>query len=393
MLPSAAPPFFAKQASTRLVMERVLLGPISRAELARGTGLSKQTISGVMRELELDGWVHAQGQIQGAVGRSAVMYAMRPGAAFVLGIDLGGTKLHIALADLSGEIVADAVEPTAPEGGIHVVEQIGRIADQLIERAGIERQRLLGGVMGSPGVVDPVSGAISIAPNIPAFDSFDVQGALRDRLGVEAGIENDVNLAAVGEHWRGNSRNARTFAFIAIGTGIGMGLFADGHLVRGARGAAGEIAYLPLGGDPYDARGLRLGTLETAICSAAITERYAGHGGTPASTVREIFDRLGEDEAARRTIDEVARIVAIAILAVQSVIDPEVVLLGGSIGVRPELRTQVAAQLARCMRDPVPVEISALGSRATLVGAIGSAIDMVHRKVFGIGAESASRAP
>jgi predicted NBD/HSP70 family sugar kinase len=109
--------------------------------------------------------------------------------------------------------------------------------------------------------------------------------------------------------------------------------------------------------------------------------------------VREIFDRLGEDEAARRTIDEVARIIAIAILAVQSVIDPEVVLLGGSIGVRPELRTQVAAQLARCMRDPVPVEISALGSRATLVGAIGSAIDMVHRKVFGIGADSASRAP
>jgi predicted NBD/HSP70 family sugar kinase len=318
---------------------------------------------------------------------------MRPGAAFVLGIDLGGTKLHIALSDLSGQVVAEAVEPTAPEGGIHVVQQIGRIADQLIESAGIERQRLLGGVMGSPGVVDPVSGAIAIAPNIPAFDSFDVQGALRDRLDVEVAIENDVNLAAVGEHWRGNSRNARTFAFIAMGTGIGMGLFADGRLVRGARGAAGEIAYLPLGGDPYDARGLRLGTLETAICSAAITDRYAGHGGTPGRTVRQIFDCLGEDEAAQRTIDEVARIIAIAILAVQSVIDPEVVVLGGSIGVRPELGKKVVDQLARCMRDPVPVEVSALGSRATLIGAIGSAIDMVHRKVFGIGGESGSMSP
>ena len=374
-------------------MERVLRGPISRAELARGTGLSKQTISGVMRELEQEGWVHAQGQIQGAVGRSAVMYAMRPRAAFVLGIDLGGTKLHVALADLSGEIVAETVEPTAPEGGIDVVEQIGRMADQLIERAGLARQRLLGGVMGSPGVVDPLSGAIAIAPNIPAFDRFDVQGALRERLGVEVTIENDVNLAAVGEHWRGNSRHIRTFAFIAMGTGIGMGLFADGHLVRGARGAAGEIAYLPLGGDPYDARGLRLGTLETAICSAAIAERYAGHGGTAGSTVRAIFDRLDGDEAARRTIDEVARIIAIAILAVQSVIDPEVVVMGGSIGVRPELTTRVAAQLARCMHAPVPVEISALGSRATLIGAIGRAIDIVHRKVFGIGAAAASLAP
>lgn len=392
MLSSVAPALFAKQASTRLVMERVLRGPISRAELARGTGLSKQTISGVVRDLEQDGWVYAQGQIQGAVGRSAVMYAIRPSAAFVLGIDLGGTKLHVALADLSGEIVAEVVEPTAPEGGIQVVEQIGRVADQLIERAGIARSRLLGGVVGSPGVVDPVSGAIVIAPNIPAFDSFDVQGALQQRLGIEVTIENDVNLAAVGEHWRGNSRNARTFAFIAMGTGIGMGLFADGHLVRGARGAAGEIAYLPLGGDPYDARGFRLGTLETAICSAAITERYAGHGGAAGSTVREIFDRLASDEPARRTIDEVARIIAIAILAVQSVLDPDVVVMGGSIGARPELTTQVAAQLARCMREPVPVEISALGSRATLIGAIGSAIDMVHREVFGIGADAASLA-
>ena len=119
--------------------------------------------------------------------------------------------------------------------------------------------------MGSPGIIDPKSGAIVIAPNIAGLDSIDVPAALRARLGIDIAIENDVNLAAIGEHWRGNSRKARTFAFIAVGTGIGMGLFADGHLIRGARGAAGEIAYLPLGADPYDTRGMRLGTLETAI--------------------------------------------------------------------------------------------------------------------------------
>ena len=311
-----------------------------------------------------------------------------PDSAFVLGIDLGGTKLHVALADLNGQIVAEAVEPTTREGGIGVVEQIGRIADGLIERAGISRQRLHGGVMGSPGIVDPASGAIVIAPNIPGLDTLGVQAALSARLGVDIAIENDVNLAAIGEHWSGNGRRTRTFAFIAIGTGIGMGIFADGQLVRGSRGAAGEIAYLPLGGDPYDARGLRLGTLETAVGSAAITERYSSLGGAKGTTVREIFDRLADDEAARSTIDEVARIIAAAILAVNSVIDPEVVVMGGSIGTHPELIERIEAHLARCMREPARIEISALGNLATLTGAIGSAVDMARRTMFHVGSDA-----
>lgn len=380
-----APSPIARQQSTRLVIERLLRdGSASRAEIARTTGLSKQTISEVMRDLEREGWVCEDGQVQGAVGRSAVTYALRPDAAFVLGIDLGGTKLHIALADLQGKIAAEALEPTEGEGGGAVVAQIGRMTDALLQEAGVPRQRLRGGVMGSPGIIDPATGAIVIAPNVAGLDSFDVPAALRARLGIDIAIENDVNLAAIGEHWRGNSRKARTFAFIAVGTGIGMGLFADGHLIRGARGAAGEIAFLPLGGDPYDARGLRLGTLETAIGSAGIVERYAGLGGAPGLTVRAIFDRLDSDEVARATIDEVGRVIATAVLAVHAVIDPEIVVMGGSIGARPELKLRIEAHLARCMRQPARVEISALGNRAALIGAIGSAIDLMHRSLFGL---------
>jgi predicted NBD/HSP70 family sugar kinase len=389
MRPDTSSSPVARQQSIRLVIERLLRdGSVSRAEIARGTGLSKQTISEVMRDLERDGWVREDGQIQGTVGRSAVTYALRPDAAFVLGIDLGGTKLHVALADLQGRIVADSVEPTTNEGGQAVVAQIGRMTDALLARAGVPAKRLRGGVMGSPGIIDPTSGAIVIAPNIAGLDSIDVPAALRFRLGIDIAIENDVNLAAIGEHWRGNSRKARTFAFIAVGTGIGMGLFADGHLIRGARGAAGEIAYLPLGADPYDARGMRLGTLETAIGSAGIAERYAGLGGEAGTTVRVIFDRLETDEAARTTIDEVARVIATAVLAVHSIIDPEIVVLGGSIGARPELRLRIEAHLARCMREPARIEISALGNQATLTGAIGSAIDLVHRSLFGVGTDA-----
>jgi predicted NBD/HSP70 family sugar kinase len=383
----------ARQQSIRLVVERLLRdGSVSRAEIARSTGLSKQTISEVMRELERCGWVAEAGQIQGSVGRSAVTYALRSDAAFVLGIDLGGTKLNIALADLTGAVVCESIEPTTATGGAAVVEQIGRMADALLGRARVPRERLRGAVMGSPGMVDPTSGAIFIAPNIAGLDGLDVRSALRARLGVDTAIENDVNLAAIGEHWRGNSRKARSFAFIAVGTGIGMGVFADGQLIRGARGAAGEIAYLPLGGDPYDSRGQRLGTLETSAASAGIAARYVGLGGAPGTTVHEIFDRLETDAAARITLDEVGRVIATAVLAVHSVLDPELVVLGGSIGARPELKLRIEAHLGRCMRDPVPIELSALGTRATLLGAIGGAIDGMHRALFGVGADVSPRA-
>ncbi|WP_377831128.1 ROK family protein (plasmid) [Bradyrhizobium lupini] len=379
----------ARQQSVRLVVERLLRDrSVSRAEIARSTGLSKQTISEVMRDLERDGWVHEDGQIQGTVGRSAVTYALRPDAAFVLGIDLGGTKLHVALADLHGEIVAEGIEPTSCDGGAAVVAQIERMKNALLQQASAPAQRLRGGVMGSPGMVDPASGSIVIAPNIPGLDSLDVRAALRERLGIDVAIENDVNLAAIGEHWRGNSRKARSFAFIAVGTGIGMGIFADGYLVRGARGAAGEIAYLPLGGDPYDARGLRYGTLETAIGSVGIIERYVGLGGSLGSTVRDVFDRLDREEAARITIDEVSRILTTAILAVHSILDSEIIILGGSIGARPELKLRIDEHLGRCMREPVRIELSALGNRAALIGAIGSALDLVHRSLFGIGRDA-----
>jgi predicted NBD/HSP70 family sugar kinase len=158
--------------------------------------------------------------------------------------------------------------------------------------------------------------------------------------------------------------------------------------VRGARGAAGEIAYLPLGGDPYDARGLRYGTLETAIGSVGIIERYLGLGGSPGSTVRDVFDRLDIEEAARITIDEVSRILTTAILAVHSILDSEIIILGGSIGARPELKLRIDEHLGRCMREPVRIELSALGNRATLIGAIGSALDLVHRSLFGIGRDA-----
>ena len=375
-----------RQISVRSVMEAVLRqGSVSRAELARLTGLSKQTTSEVIRGLQQEGWIRARGRTQGAVGRSAATYELEDNGAFVLGIDLGGTKLHLALANLAGGIVAEAIEATHPRGGSALVGQIEAMLRRLVAEAGIDGGRIRRGAMGSPGVFQPDTGHIAIAPNILGLDRIDMRHALRERLGFPVAVDNDVNLAAKGEQWQGCGRDLEHFAFIALGTGIGMGLIADGQVLRGARGAAGEIAYLPFGADPFDSRGYRHGTLESALGSQAILERYRGFGGEATTDVRGIFERLSHDDAAAQaTLDEVARLLVQALMAVRAVADPELIVLGGSIGRRAELVERVRALIQRYMAEPVPVVASALGNRATILGAIGMALTRLHDELFGL---------
>jgi predicted NBD/HSP70 family sugar kinase len=358
-------------------------GPISRAAIAKATGLSKQTVSEVVRELELDGWVRPIGRTSGRVGRSATVYEICPDAAFVVAVDLGGTKLHAAIANLACEILIEAPEPTAPGGGLAVVEQIAGLVARLGRRAGIAHDRIRLAVIGSPGVLDRKSGAIRLAPNIPGFDTLDVAGALRKALDTEVIIENDVNIAAIGEQWLGKAKGKSTFAFLALGTGFGMGILSDGKLMRGAHGAAGEIGYLPIGGDPFDPAMREHGALEATVGAAGILQRYRTAGGTSAQTVRDIFDAMASgDSVARATIEETARLMALTTFTVATLLDPELIVLGGSIGARPELVESVRILLDGCMPNPVPIEATALGNRAGIVGALAIAINNVHNSLF-----------
>src|SRR5690242_16156205 len=133
----------ARQLSVGAVVDWIIhRGPVSRAAIAKATGLSKQTVSEVVRALEIAGWVRPTGRTRGNVGRTATIYEICPEAAFVLGVDLGGTKVHGAIADLACEVVAEASEPTDERGGRAVVEQIADLFTRLAKRAGIERSRV-----------------------------------------------------------------------------------------------------------------------------------------------------------------------------------------------------------------------------------------------------------
>jgi predicted NBD/HSP70 family sugar kinase len=376
----------SRRITSRAVLQAILdQGPISRAELARQTGLSRQTMSDIVRELEGNGWIREIGRIQGSVGRSAITYEMEFGRVLVFAVDLGGTKIGAAIANLNGDVICERQEPTDPRGSVHVLDQIMQMKAEMALSSGIGEASIEIAAVGMPGAFNRATGLLAMVPNIPGLENVAVCRELQQRLECSVLIDNDVNMAAKGEQWQGQGAHIDDFVFIAIGTGIGMGIVSDRQIVRGSRGAAGEIAVLPVGADAFDARVFRSGALESAVGSTAIAARYAGFANGERAAVIDIFEKaVSGDPAALAVIDELARILAQVVLASSAFVDPQTVIFGGSVGSRGELVDRISHYLKRCMPTPVRCVASTLGPRAALFGAISTGIERLRSTILEI---------
>ncbi|NTF44254.1 ROK family protein [Rhizobium rhizogenes] len=374
----------SRKFSQRAVMEAIVQnGPISRASIAKQTNLSKQTISEIVRQLELDGWVQETGRTSGHIGRTAVTYELIPDAAYIAAVDLGGTKVRLAIADLACQVFAEEVAPTDRRGGQFVVDQIAALCWRAAAHQNIPREKIRMAVVGAPGAPEQSTGRILLAPNIPGIDKMNVAAALEKALGFAVALENDVNLCVIGENWLGQGQGIDNLAYIAVGTGIGGGLMVNGQLVRGVSNAAGELGFLPFGADPFDPESSRAGAYERVVASFGIIERYqelAGH----AATVPEIFEKAAAgDNNAATVLDDTARLLARGIAAIAAIANPQKVILGGSIGLREELIERVRKFLPQCFPYPVEIETSLLGARAAIVGATAIGLSHLHNALFG----------
>ena len=206
-------------------------------------------------------------------------------------------------------------------------------------------------------------------------------------------FENDVNLATLGERWHGLGKGVDNFAYLHVGTGVGLGLVLHGELYRGASGAAGEVAYLPLAAaHPRDPDNLRRGALEAALGAEGVVEAARVAGMRGANTPRAVFDaaRAG-DAAAERVVATVAERLALAIAAIVPVIDPELVILGGGIGRNGDLLLEPVEQELRALSPFRPrIEVSALGADAELHGAVSLALEAAQDRLFARSVSSGS---
>jgi predicted NBD/HSP70 family sugar kinase len=381
----AARPRLIRALNEQLLLDRMRgNGPVSRGDLASASGLSKPTVALALTSLERDALVQPAGRRVGGRGRSASLYEIRSDAGFVLGLDVGREFVRGAVADLAGVVRARQSRAAGSSSGAARVREVGGLARELLREAEVDAKRsLLQTVVGSPGIVEPDGRALQLAPNLPGWERPTVLRDLRRLLGEATTIENDVDAAAVAERDHGHGREFSTFAFVSVGTGIGMGLVLDGELHRGAHGAAGEIAFLPLADgelDPRDAR--RRGALESAASSAAIV-RAARRAGTRRRSARSVFAAAAAgDETAREIVTREATIVARAFAAIVAVVDPELIVLGGGIGRAPGFAEEVHARLAEISPVVPEVRPSALGEDAVVDGCLAVGGDRLWERVL-----------
>jgi predicted NBD/HSP70 family sugar kinase len=380
----------------RALNERTLLEylrnhkPTSRAQLARATGLSKPTVSQALASLENAGLVRPVGQfVASKGGRIAILYEPNADAGYVIGVDVGRGWVRAAVANLAGHIIGRMDKPNDAQSASELVALLSRLARDVVAQAGLSWSQVVHAVIGTPGVFDEHSECVLFASNLPEWGRHGLVTELQEAFGLSLSVENDANLAALGERSFGWGSSANTFVYITIGTGVGMGIIINGTLYRGARGAAGEIGFLPFGSDevleePKQISESFLGMFEEATVAEAIVQQ-AQKLGLPASlSAKQIFDaaELG-DRKALAIVEQEGYRLARAIAAITAVLDPELIVLGGGIGQRGELLLPPLEHKLQQLTTLRPrIVTSKLGDESILLGSIATAIEVAQNLVF-----------
>jgi predicted NBD/HSP70 family sugar kinase len=366
----------------RTVLEAIRAdAPISRAEISRRVGISKPTVSLALRSLlEADLVREVDGAARGRYG--ATLFESVPEARLVLGLDIGARFLRGAICDLHGEVRARQDLETAGADAMALLGAAVELREQLLVASELPADAIDGAVVGVPGVVHPVRGAVRLADNIPGLEGLELAREFSARLGSKVSVENDISLAAVGEQWRGVGHGVQSFAFLSVGTGLGAGLVIRGELVRGRHGAAGELDYALLGASQG----------QDDPCAAAISSfaaEAAGEARTstrlePPYSVPSIFgEARSGDGVAQAVVSEAARRIAAHVMPIAAVADVELIVLGGGIGANGDLLlAPIRERLADQLPFPPRVELSSLGDAAVLTGALAIGLSAALESAF-----------
>jgi predicted NBD/HSP70 family sugar kinase len=378
MTETKAVPALLRTLNERAVLDTVRsTGPISRAEVARQTGISRPTVSLVLRSLLEDGLVRETAHNPEGPHYGAVYYEADPEAAVVLGVDFGSRAVRTALCDLSSGVRAK--EEIRSRGSVE--ERIDALASSvrsLLRTSKLPGDLLENAVVALPAVVHPTEGRVSEA-DLPGLGASDLREQLERALRVPVTLENDVNLAAVAEQRRGVAADVANFAFLLVGAGLGAAVMLDRKLHRGHNGNAGELDAVRTGrADDVDPCAASLSQLAGELAAKKPTELQAPFD------VRELFAAAdARDAVGTAVVEEAARRIALHILPLAATLDLPLVVLGGSVGANPALLEPVRRHLDDLLPFPAPrVEVSALGEAAVLEGALAAGVDSALERLF-----------
>jgi len=356
----------------RIAVDRT--GAFTRAELIHETGLSAPTVGSVTSHLIQQGVLRDLGTAPSRGGRRPGLMEFNSHHGFVAGIDLGPTRTRLGVADLRGEQLAMRIVNTPQHvSPAAMLSTLTAELYSLMREANVPRERLLAIVVGIPGPVDLGTGTVVYAPNLDEWNAVPLRAMLHGQFAGAVIIENDVNLALLGEHWLGAARGHSTCAFMFVGTGIGAAILIDGALHHGHHYMAGEIGAIVTAPEHVGADFGSRGCLETFAGIAALRRRWDPEQSQPPDRwFAELMAAHGRGEpAAVRAIEETATLVGMATAQLGAVVDPSVIILGGSMFAEDSPLVDAVRRVVRQIaRTPFEVQVSALGKAAPLAGCL-----------------------
>ncbi|MFF3380947.1 ROK family transcriptional regulator [Streptomyces sp. NPDC002680] len=393
----------ASPSTARAINDRLALrllqqeGPLTAARLKQLTGLSRPTVADLVERLTAAGLITVVGESgEQRRGPNAKVYGIVAGLAHLAALDVRTEGVSVVVADLLGEVLAEASVPIGDDTGTGpAVEQAVALVEQVAKEAGADRLHTVG--IGAPGLIDPATGELRNSSGLPEWHRRLV-AALQERLPeARVIVENETNLAALAEQRDGAARDRDTFVLLWLGHGTGAAVVLDGTLRRGVSGGTGEIGFLPVpgtgqlpsatdceGGFHSLAAAAAIGRLAHAEGVVADADAHEPHA---AALVRAAVAAPGAPAHAR-FLDILADRVAIGAASVVAVLDPGCVVLGGEIGRAggDVLAARVEERLARMSPLPAEVHASALGGGAVLRGALLTAREGAQDVLFGVSA-------
>ncbi|HXE11710.1 MAG TPA: ROK family transcriptional regulator [Bryobacteraceae bacterium] len=363
--------------------------PLSRADLVRLSGLTAPTVSSGVAQLERQGLAIALGPGNSSGGRPPGLLEFHARHGYVIGADIGGSYMRLALADLNGTIAgkwnAALKADRSPQA---VTEMMSAAISQLTKRHGVPMKKVLEVCAGAPGITDVLAGKVLSAPNLGGWRDVPWRELLQRELRIPVTIENDVNLGALGEGWKGAASGVSNFVFLAIGTGVGAGIVVNNMLYHGANWSAGEVGYmlLPNLSDDPPANN-KPGALESAVGGKAIERAWTAmngsrNGGEPLQAT-QIFDlSMAGDSMARSLLNRAAGQLAMAVTNLSLVLDLSLVVLGGGVGQHGALLQAMRRILQRNEFARPRLLASRLGGEAQIHGAIWTALQAAEASGF-----------
>jgi len=358
-------------------------------------GVTRAAITTIVNDLIHHNLVREAEDGPATGGRRATMLEINPKLGYVVGIDLGAVHLGILIADFSAQVIDEIEIPfdvkNPPEESLC---QLGSLLEQLLEKNGLYLDQIVSIGMGAPGPVVADAGMVSAPLMMPGWDGFPIRANLEQLWGKPVSLNNDAELGALGEWAHGAGRGERNLAYIKVGAGVGAGLLLDGKIYRGATGCAGEIGHIIIQEDGPECSCGNRGCLEAIAGGYAIARKardaIARGRRTQLSSMAPIEKITAQDVVqaaqlgdlvAQQIMSEAGKYLGIAIASLVNMVNPSMVVVGGSVAQMGDLlldpiRQTVRGRSLKSAAEAARITAAVLGRRSSAMGAVVQAMNI-----------------